>query len=175
MASLLKIAATVYVLNRSQCSHYEWLFDVVYGAKLSFDHITTDFVEPALHGIDVKDVWFQQDKATFHTSPAIISLLHQTFNGHLIRRDDDVNWPPRSCNLTPLEYFLWGAINEKCYDDKPETIEQLKANIRDAIDEIRSNTLEKAHKNWYDLLRNFITKKKLFWDKFQTVFVLLHF
>ena len=39
--------------------------------------------------------------------------------------------------LTPLDYSLWGAVEDKCYADKPETIDALKYNIREAIVEIR--------------------------------------
>ena len=31
---------------------------------------------------------------------------------------------------------MWGAIKDKCYADKPETIDVLKDNIREAIAEI---------------------------------------
>ena len=34
--------------------------------------------------------------------------------------------------LLLLNYFLWNAIKEKCYADKPGIIEHLKVNIRDA-------------------------------------------
>ena len=35
-----------------------------------------------------------------------------------------------------LDYYLWGAVKDKCYADKPETIDALKDNIREAISEI---------------------------------------
>ena len=38
-------------------------------------------------------------------------------------------------NLTPLDYYLWGAIKDKCYADKPETIDVLRDNIREVNDE----------------------------------------
>ncbi|GFW48277.1 hypothetical protein TNCV_1108401 [Trichonephila clavipes] len=37
-----------------------------------------------------------------------IDLLKDTFGDRLISRFGPVNWPPRSCDLTPLDYFLWG-------------------------------------------------------------------
>ena len=40
---------------------------------------------------------------------------------------------PRSSDLTPLNYYLWGAVRGKCYADEPETIDALKDNIREAI------------------------------------------
>ena len=37
----------------------------------------------------------------------------------------------------PLEYYLWGAVKDKCYADKPETIDSLKHNILKDIGEIQ--------------------------------------
>ena len=54
----------------------------------------------------------------------------------------------RSCCLASLDYYLWGAIKEKCYAGKIETIEHLKINIRDDIAEIWPHILEKVHKNF---------------------------
>ena len=57
---------------------------------------------------------------------------------------------PRSCDLTPLDYHLWGAVKDKCYADKSETINALKDNIRDAIGEIQLHTINNVLKNWID-------------------------
>ena len=56
----------------------------------------------------------------------------------------------RSCNLTPFDYYLWGDVKDKCYADKPETIDALKDNIREAIGEIQLHTLDNVFKNWTD-------------------------
>ena len=37
--------------------------------------------------------------------------------------------------MTPLAYCFWGAVKDKCYANKPETIDALKDNIRKAIGE----------------------------------------
>ncbi|GFS86018.1 uncharacterized protein TNCV_1220071 [Trichonephila clavipes] len=37
---------------------------------------------------------------------ATIDLLKDTLGDRLISRFGPVNWPPRSCDLTPLDYFL---------------------------------------------------------------------
>ncbi|GFX75035.1 putative transposable element [Trichonephila clavipes] len=79
----------------------------------------TNFFIPELNNHDVQVLWFQQDGATCHTARATIDLLKDTFGDHLISRFGPVNWPPRSCNLTPLDYFLWGYVNSLVYADKP--------------------------------------------------------
>ncbi|GFV81773.1 hypothetical protein TNCV_1056621 [Trichonephila clavipes] len=70
----------------------------------------TNFFIPELNNHDVQELWFQQDGATCHTARATIDLLKDTFGDRLISRFGPVNWPPRSCDLTPLDYFLWGYV-----------------------------------------------------------------
>ncbi|GFW27819.1 DUF4817 domain-containing protein [Trichonephila clavipes] len=66
----------------------------------------TNFFIPELNNHDVQELWFQQDGATCHTARATIDLLKDTFGDRLISRFGPVNWPPRSCDLTPLDFFL---------------------------------------------------------------------
>ncbi|GFW88535.1 transposable element Tcb2 transposase [Trichonephila clavipes] len=70
----------------------------------------TNFFIPELNNHDVQELWFQQDGATCHTDRATIDLMKDTFGDRLISRFGPVNWPPRSCDLTPLDYFLWGYV-----------------------------------------------------------------
>ncbi|GFY22000.1 uncharacterized protein TNCV_3296441 [Trichonephila clavipes] len=70
----------------------------------------TNFFIPELNNHDVQELWFQQDGAACHTVRATIDLLKDTFGDRLISRFGPVNWPPRSCNLTPLDYFMWGYV-----------------------------------------------------------------
>lgn len=56
-------------------------------------------------------MWFQQEDAKCRTVRETIKLLHETFPGHhLFDRFGDQKWSPRSCDLTPLDLFLWGCI-----------------------------------------------------------------
>ena len=52
--------------------------------------------------------------------------------------------------MTPLDYYLWGAVKDKCYADKPEPIEALKHNIPEDISEIQLHTIDNVLKNWTD-------------------------
>ncbi|GFU08102.1 putative transposable element [Trichonephila clavipes] len=79
----------------------------------------TNFFIPELNNHDVQELWFQQDGATCHTALATIDSLKDTFGDRLISRFGPVNWPPRSCDLTPLDYFLWGYVKSWVYADKP--------------------------------------------------------
>ena len=52
--------------------------------------------------------------------------------------------------MTPLDYYLWGAVKDRCYADKPEAIDALKANICEAIGEMQLHTIDNVLKNWID-------------------------
>ncbi|GFU99676.1 transposable element Tc3 transposase [Trichonephila clavipes] len=140
------------------------LFGVLYGLVESFfkndegHNVTvngdryramiTNLFIPELNNHDVQELWFQQDGETCHTARTTIDLLKDTFGDRLISRFGPVNWPPRSCNLTPLDYFLWGYVKSLVYVDKPQTLDHLEDNIRRVIADIRPQMLEKVIKNW---------------------------
>ncbi|GFX17422.1 uncharacterized protein TNCV_1494361 [Trichonephila clavipes] len=94
------------------------------------------------------ELWFQQDGATCHTARATINLSKDTLGDRLISRFGPVNWPPRSCDLTPLDYFLWGYVKSLVYADKPQTLDHLEDNIRRVSADIRPQMLEKVIENW---------------------------
>ncbi|GFW48867.1 DUF4817 domain-containing protein [Trichonephila clavipes] len=100
------------------------------------------------HNVTVKELWFQQDGATCHTACATIDLLKDTFSESLISRFGPVNWRPRSCDLTPLDYFLWGYVKSLVYANKPQTFDLLEGYIRCVIADIRPQMLEKVIENW---------------------------
>ncbi|GFV29608.1 uncharacterized protein TNCV_329741 [Trichonephila clavipes] len=108
----------------------------------------TNFFIPELNNHDVQELWFQQDGATGHTARATIDLLKDTFSDRLISRFGPVNWPPRSCDLTPLDYFLCGYVKSLVYADKPQTLDHLEDNIRRVIADIRPQVLEKVIEKW---------------------------
>ena len=112
-----------------------------------------DFLFENMDDIDTDEMWLQQDGATCHTAIATIDLLKSKFGDKLISRNGPVNWPARSCDLTPLDYFLWGYVKSLVYADKPATIDALEANIVRVLRDIRPAVLEKVAKNWTSSMR----------------------
>ena len=108
----------------------------------------TDFVLPEIIARDVGDIWFQQDGATAHTARETIALLRNHFGEQIISHFGPVNWLPRSCDITPLDYFLWGYVKSKVFVDKPATIQDLEANITRVIRQIPVAMLESVIENW---------------------------
>ena len=107
-----------------------------------------DFLLPEIEARDLNHIWFQQDGATAHTSRETMDLLRRQFGEQLISRFGPVSWPPRSCDITPLDFFLWGYVKSKVYADKPATIQALEANITRVINAIPVEMLERVIENW---------------------------
>lgn len=101
-------------------------------------------------GLD--ELWFQQDGATAHTSEGLfeetINVLRTKFEDRIISIRGEVDWPPRSCDLTPLDFFLWGYLKSKVYANNPTTTQDLKHNIRNEIEAIDPLILQKVIDNF---------------------------
>ena len=76
-----------------------------------------------------------------------MALLQEIFPGHVISNCGDINWPPKSCDLTSLDY-LGGYVKDRVYADKPLTLKHLKTNIRQVMAETRSNMCQKVVENY---------------------------
>ena len=55
---------------------------------------------------DIGNIWFQQNGATCHTAKGTIDVVCPVFEDCIISRRADAVWPPRSCGLTSLDYYL---------------------------------------------------------------------
>ena len=90
---------------------------------------------------------FGFNRTALRATQTNVDGFRPVFEDRIISCRTDVVGPPRSCDLTLLDYYLWGAVKDKCYADKPETIDALKENIREAIGEIQLHTIDNVFKN----------------------------
>ena len=118
-----------------------------------------EFLFTKIQEEDIGNIQFQQDGAKCHTAKAILDVLCPVFEDRINSRSADVLWTSRICDLTPLDYYLWGAVKDKCYANKPETIDALKDNVREAISEIQLHTIDNVLKNWIDHLGYCMTSR----------------
>ena len=75
----------------------------------------------------------EQDGAPAHTAKKTLEWLTERVGGRVISEGATISWPPRSPDLTPPDFFLWGHIKQMVYRDNPSTLTELKAAIRMAI------------------------------------------
>lgn len=84
-------------------------------------------------------IWFQQDGAPPHYAREVRQLLNNVFPGRWIGRRGATEWPARSPDLTPLDFFLWGYLKAKVFKSKPNDLEDLKNRISEEIQDINAN------------------------------------
>ena len=83
----------------------------------------------------------QQDGATAHTAKQSVDVLRREFPNRLISRFGDVNWPSRSPDLTPPNFFLWGYLKNRVYRNNTTSLKDLKNKITVKIQDINVATL----------------------------------
>ena len=105
--------------------------------------LLTEYVAPQL--IDSQPtIIFQQDGAPPHWVLRVRQFLKETFSDRWIGRDGPISWPPRSPDITTLDFFLWGYVKDIVYRTKVRDITDLKQRISDAIATIDEDMLQRA-------------------------------
>lgn len=114
----------------------------------------TEFFLPELRRkrIPIRQVWFQQDGATAHTARNSMEAIRAVFRGRIISRFGDIDWPPRSPDLSMCDYFLWGFLKSRVYQHKPRTLQELKGAIREEVEQIGRAMLERVQSNFRERL-----------------------
>ena len=84
-------------------------------------------------GINRNVQWFQQDGATPHTANITLEWLDEQFSDRLISRRRDTEWSPHSPDLSPPDFYLWGLLKDRVYQNNPKTIAELKLAITQNI------------------------------------------
>jgi len=101
---------------------------------------------------DRQNIWFQQDGAPAHFGLIVRNFLNETFPNQWIGRRGEIEWPARSPDLTPLDFYLWGYLKDKVYENKPENIEDLKAKIVNEMRHIPRITFDNVLREFRDRL-----------------------
>lgn len=64
-------------------------------------------------GFDLNTTWFQQDGAPWHRTKRVIDFLKSVFAHRIYSLGTNYIWPPRSQDLTPLDFFFWDYMKMK--------------------------------------------------------------
>lgn len=87
------------------------------------------------------NVWFQQDGAPPHYERNVCNFLNEIFPYRWIGRRGFIEWPARSPDLNPLDFFLWGHLKSVVYTHRPNNLEDLRQKIIDEVAKIHERTL----------------------------------
>ncbi len=66
------------------------------------------------------------------------------FRDRWMGRHGPVEWPSRSSDLSPLDFYAWGVIKDVVYSKKPTSIDQLQNEIVNAFQQISIGLCKKV-------------------------------
>lgn len=85
---------------------------------------------------------FMQDGAPPHIARPVTALLRDHFgDDRIISRSFPTTWPPRSPDLNPCDFWLWGFLKDRVYGRSIRTVADLKASITRHVAAIDRETL----------------------------------
>lgn len=97
-------------------------------------------------------MWLQNDGCPAHFAVQVRQYQNETFPSKWIGRAGPIEWPPRSPDLNPLDFFYWGCIKEMVYSKSINSVQELRHNIQPAARAISQKRYARM------LKRNFIKR-----------------
>lgn len=85
-----------------------------------------------------RTIIFQHDGCPSHYHRDVREFLNNEFAGRWIGRGGPTEWPARSPDLTPLDFYLWGRMKELVYFKQVPTKEVLMEIIDEASAQVRA-------------------------------------
>lgn len=84
-------------------------------AKRYHQHLKTELF-PAIRKVYPRNDWiYMQDGATSHTANLVQNFLEETIPRRYVKKDE---WPPKSPDTNPLDYYFWSRVKEKVYEGR---------------------------------------------------------
>lgn len=84
-------------------------------------------------------LWWFQDGAPCHGALIARQRLRELFGGQIVALNHAVEWPPRSPDLTPCDFFLWGYIKSRVYQTPPVDIFDLRLRIDAEFESLKND------------------------------------
>jgi hypothetical protein len=100
--------------------------------------ILTPFIETLLDD-ELTQGYFQQDGARIHTTWANLNFLMEFYDNRLISLNMPHEWPTRSCDLTPCDFFLWPYIKNSIFSAPVVDVDDLRQRITNKFEEINNS------------------------------------
>ncbi|GFT48142.1 DUF4817 domain-containing protein [Trichonephila clavipes] len=128
----------------TQCPVNGWITETV-NAQRYLTLLRETVVPCLIQRGQISNVTFMQDGATSHTANPVKAFLIQTFGeDRIVSRRCRYPWPPRSPDLTPADFWLWGYLKSRVYLSGPSNLSELKDAIRREVSSIHPDMLHSA-------------------------------
>lgn len=97
------------------------------------DRLQTAIIPNLRNRPDFDRIFFMQDGAPPHFARAVRVYLDQCFPNRWIGRRGAIEYPPRSPDLTPMDFSVWGIIKDDVFSRRPRNIADLRQFITESF------------------------------------------
>ncbi|KAJ4425351.1 hypothetical protein ANN_27966, partial [Periplaneta americana] len=94
------------------------------------------FRHPANHRLPRDDIYLQLDGLPAHYGQNVREHLDQVFLQRRFGRRCHIEWPARSPDLSPLDFFFWDHLKSVVYRERPNNLEDLEHRIMEVVQDI---------------------------------------
>ena len=102
---------------------------------------------PAIKQVAGDTFVFQQDSAPPHHTRDTIQLLQRATPDFI-----DL-WPPNSPDLNPVDYKIWGVMQQRVYESRVNNVNELKQRLHDVWHGVQQDIIDLAVSQWRQRLR----------------------
>jgi len=99
--------------------------------------------------------FFQQDGAPAHRARETVEFLTVATPNFIAPN----LWPPNSPDLNPVDYSIWGILEERVYKRKIKDVNELRQRITEEWDSLDQSVIDKAVAQWRQRLRACVAAK----------------
>ncbi|CAK9827112.1 hypothetical protein ANTRET_LOCUS4846 [Anthophora retusa] len=94
-------------------------------------------------------MWFMHDGAPAHFNRLARQFLNERFPTKWIGGGEPINWPARSPDLNPLDFYLWGHLKSLVYSAPVNDVEELRYRIQEGCRRIQTTlgTFERVRRS----------------------------
>ena len=114
---------------------------------------------PAIPSVFGDFFTFQQDSAPVHCTRDTVALLSAEtpdLSAYWIQ----VDWPPNSPDLSPVDYAIWGILQERVYRCQIRDVDHLKERLIEEWRRFDQNIIDRAVNQWRDRLHKMCTRER---------------
>jgi inhibitor of nuclear factor kappa-B kinase subunit alpha len=87
---------------------------------------------------------FQQDSAPAHRAHETVALLKRETPAFI----SPLLWPPNSPDLNPVDYKIWGVLQERVYQTPIRNVEHLRERLLDEWSRFDQRIIDGAVRQW---------------------------
>lgn len=107
-----------------------------------------DEIMPEIEAIpNHQELFYMQDGASPHYALIVRDFLNRQFPDRWIGRGGPIAWPPRSPDLTPMDFSVWGVIKDRAYAARPGSIQELRQLIIDEFGKLEADYCQRCCEN----------------------------